>query len=500
MQNSNPSRLPLPILLLPILVFLGYLAANASFFVQDYQELGDYAANALQIWKAAKFQETLGAYSRFLVNHPGPVVFYYLAWTEKVLFFVKSPQGAHEISIVFYNLAFVILSLRLLFQRTQDKKSPILLFASLILGISPLLPGILSNIWGPGVILFPTLLFLLSVTDFSRGSLSNFFWMTVTANLIVQNQIVGISFVFPMLALSGFFFFRKGGLSELKSKASWSILSFSLLFTLACWLPPLIEQFSNSPGNITKILTLAFKNSTFHKLAPSLQYTLSYYVSPLAFLKDLPPFLIVSVLFAIPLLGRDRLTEFEKQLFHVLIWAFFLTLFGAFKMKGGQISHVYWFTYILASILYYLSARILTANLSLPENKTFIIYSSACLFLCFAFYGKNQEFKYDDRPEKFLEAVHPTQGEKYRVLWKSDPKDFKQGDLAMGLILRLVRNGYDACLNEEWHFLVRESFQCKDKEAATDLILETLSEESESFQIPEKGTFLYKSTRLRIVK
>ncbi|TGK03221.1 hypothetical protein EHQ53_12340 [Leptospira langatensis] len=500
MQAFPEKKLPLSILFIPVFSLLGYLAANSAFFTQPYQEIGDYAANALQILKAGQFQETLGAYSRFVVNHPGPITFYYLSWMEKIFFFVKSPHGAHSIGIVLYNLGLLLVSLKILYSRTEDNRSSVFLLIALLIGLIPLLPGAFSNIWSPGVILFPTLLFLLALADFTGGSIRNFFWLTLSANLIVQNQIVGISFVFPLLAIGIFYFYKSYGFAEYKSKEFLIIVFCSIAFTIVCWLPPLLEEFSHSPGNITKVLTLALKNSTVHKIGPTLSYVLSYYTASFSFLKEFPALLVVGVFFGIPLFGKDRLQEFDKRLLTVLFWAFGLTLFGGFKMKGGQISHIYWFTYIIAALLYYLNIKVFFAKIEFPSNRSFYWYFAVLSFLCFAFYGKNQEFKYDDRVDKFVEAISPQKENKYRILWKSNEKDFKQGDIGIGIVLKLAREGYSSCLNEEWHFLVRDAFRCSDSEPAHTIILETPDTESETFQTISKDSFVYKSTALRMTK
>ncbi|TGK06826.1 hypothetical protein EHO59_01495 [Leptospira semungkisensis] len=500
MQAFPDKKLPLSILFIPVFSMLGYLAANSAFFTQPYQEIGDYAANALQILKAGEFQETLGAYSRFIVNHPGPIVFYYLSWMEKIFFFVKSPHGAHSIAIVLYNLALLIISLKILYSRTEDNRSSVFLLISLLIGLNPLLPGIFSNIWGPGVIILPTLLFLIALADFTGGSIRNFFWLTVAANLIVQNQIVGISFVFPLLAISIFYFYKSYGFAEYKSREFLIIVLSSIVFTILCWLPPLLEEFSHSPGNITKVLTLALKNSTFHKIGPTLSYVLSYYTASFAFLKEIPALLVVGLLFGIPQFAKNGLQDFDKRLLTVLFWAFGLTLLGGFKMKGGQISHIYWFTYIIASLLIYLNIKVFLSKIEFPDDRSFYWYFAILSFLCFALYGKNSEFKYDDRVDKLVEAISPQKENTYRILWKSNEKDFKQGDIGVGIVLKLARGGYKACLNEEWHFLVRDSFRCSDAEPAITLTLETPDIESETFQTISKDSFVYRSTSLRMAK
>ncbi|EMJ99700.1 putative membrane protein [Leptospira sp. B5-022] len=526
MQTSSDRKLPLYVIF-PILFCLGYLLANPGFFSQPYQETGDYAANALQIWKAGKFEETLGAYSRFLVNHPGPIVFYYLALAEKIFFFVRSPHGAHSIGIVFYNLIFLLIGLKIFYSssltfsrrtmpipglqepgsfqtgsdtKSEENRSTALLFASLVIGLIPLLPNAFSNIWGPGVVLLPTLVLILSLTDFSQGSIRNFFWVIVCSNIIVQNQIVGISFIVPMFAVGSFYFYKNKGLSRYKTREFGLNVLLAITFTIICWIPPLVEQFTNSPGNLSKIFGLALKNSTFHKLGPTLQYVLSYYVSPLSIPKQIPALLVVGILFGIPIFRKDKLQEFDRSLLKILIWSFFITLFGAFKMKGGQISHIYWFTYVLAGLLYYLNLKVILSKLDFPSTRNFRIYSISIVFLCIAIYGKNTEFEYDNRPEKFLTALSPQKENKYRILWKSDPKDFGQGDLALGILLRLTREGYNVCLNEEWHFLVPRSFRCPDSEPAITIILETPEKESEEFQLLNKNSFHYKSTILRIIE
>ncbi|REM67800.1 hypothetical protein DSI38_09235, partial [Mycobacterium tuberculosis] len=67
-------------------VFAIVLATAAGFVFGPYRlEVGDFAANALNIIRAKSFHEIYGNYSRWQFNHPGPFFFYVYAFGEMVL-------------------------------------------------------------------------------------------------------------------------------------------------------------------------------------------------------------------------------------------------------------------------------------------------------------------------------------------------------------------------------------------------------------------------------
>lgn len=73
-----------------------------AWFVLPSHEVGDLAANALQIERCKQGVEIYGNYSRFCFNHPGPGFFYVYALGQVVLYdwlgLVPSPHNAHRLA------------------------------------------------------------------------------------------------------------------------------------------------------------------------------------------------------------------------------------------------------------------------------------------------------------------------------------------------------------------------------------------------------------------
>src|SRR6266487_3878520 len=111
-----------------VLVWLGlaaiFIGSHWSFyFLQEHSELGDFAANALQIRNAKSFQELYGNYSRWGFHHPGPAFFYLYAAGEfllrDVLRAVPSPFNAHLLVGVLIQTGFFAWTLSILHRRVR---------------------------------------------------------------------------------------------------------------------------------------------------------------------------------------------------------------------------------------------------------------------------------------------------------------------------------------------------------------------------------------------
>ena len=88
------------------------------FFGAPLHEMGDLAANALQIDRAKEFRELYGNYSRFGFHHPGPAFFYVYAAAEivfhDVLRLSPAPHNAHLLGAAILHSAFLSLAITVL--------------------------------------------------------------------------------------------------------------------------------------------------------------------------------------------------------------------------------------------------------------------------------------------------------------------------------------------------------------------------------------------------
>ena len=96
-----------PFVALAMIVMLRTVIFGAPIY-----EVGDLAANALQIAKAKRFDEIVGNYSRFDFHHPGPAFFYVYALGEWVfhdlLRITAAPDNAHLLAATLLQAIFLV--------------------------------------------------------------------------------------------------------------------------------------------------------------------------------------------------------------------------------------------------------------------------------------------------------------------------------------------------------------------------------------------------------
>ncbi|WP_125169926.1 hypothetical protein [Leptospira perolatii] len=494
------------VFLFPTAFFISYFAVNSAFLNQPYQEMGDLAANALQIMRASEGREMLGAYSRFQVNHIGPITFYYLGWIAKPLFFVVSEHGKYSIGILLYNYAFLCISLFLLYKKLEVRSSLLALTLSLFVCLAAAGPDIFSSIWGPSVILFPMFLFIVSCLFLKRGMPEGLLWSLVSGTFIVQNQIGGLTIVVPMfLICGGWGIYSLGWKKYISSREHWKFFGIGLLFALIAFLPPIIQEIQSFPGNLSKVLALGAKNKTVHKPGPVFEYLFSYYLGPFPLLTKIPKDLILGVLILLPGIYRERLHVWEKDLYSIFLIGFFLSLFGAFKLQGGLVSHVYWFEYVFAAVLYYLNFRLLASLVGkISVEKQSRLYKAVLFLLVLVTLRLGKaDFTYVDSPEKFLDAMQPQKDVLYKIEWGFGDENHIQGHLATGVVLRMARQQIPVCVSEKWNFLFPEDYRCEARKNAPKIkrvVFETLDPPSPEFRAGKEGVFEYKNTRMTLMK
>ncbi len=487
----------------PLLFLFVYLAVNSHVFRMNYQEMGDAAANALQIERAGQFREMLGPYSRGRFHHFGPASYYYFALMEYPLFFVKSPHGRHIIAQAILNILILMAVLHILFHSLENRRRIYLFLAALFFAYSPLGPGHFLNSWGPAILVLPMLLYVLACVKIALGEMKYLIFATIASVFIVHNHIGGLTTVVPLMGLALFLNYRnRHGRPKWLGGDNLKYLLIAAAIVLVTSIPPIIEQFIAPQGNIGKILGFVLGNQSFRKLSGALNYIFAYYANPLKPLVDIPPVLVTLGVLALGLFSASDSRSFPRYLYIFAATGLGLAVFGTLKIIGGLAPFIYWNHYSFVAIFFYLSALTVSNMIKLPaaDGKGFRRLAVIGMVLVTGLLYRAQH-KYDDQAEKFLLALAPGKGAVHRLQWKFDAANLGQWAVATGLSLRMERAGYKVCVPDLWLFMFPADMTCKGKvKDAKDLVLWELRTipEQKQFRVAAPGTFQYRQTEIRV--
>jgi hypothetical protein len=245
-----------------LLIFL-LIAASLTVHYRDLYfgpplyEVGDYAANALQITHAKSFDELYGNYSRWGFNHPGPAFFYCYAFAESVFYdlvpLFHSPQQAHEFANLLLQSFFLALALAAFsqFARSLLFAGLIVLFAVAHFHYAP--NSLLVDIWPPHVLIGPMLSLIACAAAVSCGHKSYLPLMVLSAGFLTHGHVAQPLFVVPIITLSLIMYLkhRRGDLQRLPDKNSW-IASGLLILLFAT--PIILDIIKGSESNFALII------------------------------------------------------------------------------------------------------------------------------------------------------------------------------------------------------------------------------------------------------
>ncbi len=208
----------------------------------------DWAAIELRTRDVGTFHTPLlGPYSRYGWNHPGPLLFYVLAVPYRLL-------GAQGHGILAGALAVNATALGcvgvVLWRRGRAAGLTLGLVIVLLL-VRELGAGFLVDPWNPYAIVLPLLAVVCLAWAAADGDLWAFPLAVGVASFGMQSHVgvalaamapVGVAAVVVVLDA------RRDGLAQLKAVA---VASFAV--ALACWLPPLVQQFKPGGGNLGEL-------------------------------------------------------------------------------------------------------------------------------------------------------------------------------------------------------------------------------------------------------
>jgi hypothetical protein len=223
---------------------LPVVVAIIAAFVADWSPVSDWALIELRVRDVGSGTPLVGPFSRYGWNHPGPFLFWYLAVVYRVL---GSASEALLVGAGLVNLASVAGIGWLAWRRGGGA---LLAWTGLVLSLFLHGQGatFLFDPWNPTVVMLPFALLCFATWSMSEGDHRLAPLWVLAASWIVQAHVgftpfVGVLGVWALAWL----------LAHDRSRSVRRWLAASALLAALLWLPPLVEQLTESPGNAEQI-------------------------------------------------------------------------------------------------------------------------------------------------------------------------------------------------------------------------------------------------------
>ena len=280
-MSDTPARAPTwpgyVALVVPFAIIVVRLASvSGHVYLPD-----DLALIDLDVRGAMHFSQQLGPFDRFGWNHPGPVFFYLISIVARVL---GTGARAMYVSAALINLASAIATVAVVRRRAGTRAA---LFASvcccgLAVALSTTNPGAVTfsegalgavvSPWNPDVVIFPLLCFCVLAGSAAAGSPRSLLGAGLAATFVVQTNIATLPLV-AVLALVATVACLTGIVADRRRlirsdgrprrpadrigsiggrRVPWSVVA-AVVLLVAAWLPPVVQQLSGHPGNLTLI-------------------------------------------------------------------------------------------------------------------------------------------------------------------------------------------------------------------------------------------------------
>ncbi len=245
-------------------VAIRYLIAPGHVFLSD-----DLALIDLHTRDALHWQQSLGPFDRFGWNHPGPAYFYVLSILARI-----AGPGAQAMfaGAAIWNLAIALACVWLVAHRNGAAAAAwctvSLIGLAAVMGAtgtaatttseSPL--GALVSPWNPMVVIFPLVLFGLLCADGAQVRAVSLLGAALVGSFAVQTNLSTLPLVAVGLvaaSVNRVVLWRRGRAvspSPPSGKGGFPVLGMVASAVLVLvWLPPLVQQFTTHPGNLTRI-------------------------------------------------------------------------------------------------------------------------------------------------------------------------------------------------------------------------------------------------------
>lgn len=223
---------------------------------------GDLATIDLHVRDAMRFHQALGPYDRYGWDHPGPAYFYLLSLPGWVL---GSGARAEFAGVALLNGLSAGCTLWVVRRRAGPVAAVWCAFCLGLLGVilsvgayaAP--NGMVSSPWNPYVVIVPMLLFVVLCAAAVAGSPWSALGACVVGSFAVQTDFSTFPFVVVFLVAAGVVLAvrahrdRADASSPSRGRRTGPAIGAALVVLVLMWVPPVIQQLTDSDGNISAI-------------------------------------------------------------------------------------------------------------------------------------------------------------------------------------------------------------------------------------------------------
>ncbi len=232
---------------------LALLVRVATTLPADAKVAGDPAVIELYTLRATTGAQLLGPYSRFGFHHPGPLLFYCLA--PFYLAFGRN-YAALCLGALVLNLA-GLAGIAVIVSKQAGSVRRGLVLAALLSYMVYLQPEILVSAWNPDAAIVPLAFALVAFAAVMAGRTACLPWAVLAASVAAQSHlacappVACAALLWPVAAVIRRKWRHDAGGASISGGGRHAAAA-SLVGTLA-WVPVVIEQLRDSPGNLTLI-------------------------------------------------------------------------------------------------------------------------------------------------------------------------------------------------------------------------------------------------------
>ena len=264
--------------ILTAIVIWPLLDAGRAALELVWRPSGDWAVLTMRVEDVGRHTPLVGPYSRFGWNHPGPLMYWLLAFPYHL--FGDRPEALLAAAATLNALTVAALS-AVAWRRGRLPLVALTMTATAIL-IHAMGPAIIRDPWNPFITLLPLALTVFLVWSVIEGD----FWMWPPLAFLVSFELQSHIGYLPMLAMLGVSVFaiawRRKSFNTLlptSTKQRWWVLGLSSAVVIGCWLPVLLDQVAGT-GNLGAIAHYFLTNgdspagfgTAFHVAADQLRF------------------------------------------------------------------------------------------------------------------------------------------------------------------------------------------------------------------------------------
>ena len=469
-----------------VLLVCQLYVVNSDFFSsRAHLEWGDAAANALQIERAGRLNETLGPYSRFMFHHPGPVAFYYLALGDELWRGIPTHLGRHYAMQLLVNGLWLLAIARLGGRIWGDAASSGILVGCVLFTTTPW-PGaewqLFRSIWGPDLVVLPTTVFLLASSVFARGDHRVAPLAALSGVVAVHTHLATGVVILPLGAIAAALHLRRR-LTGSAKPGGGLYLGAAAFVLLVTSLPPLIEEFLPGEGNITRLFRFFSTDRSPHSMREILSTLGPSWTHPLhvhfpSHLGTGDPrdlgFQAAAILTLAGITGLTvgRVSRAARWMVSFLWGGLVLSFIGARGVEGPLYEFLFRYTFGLAGLVFASTILGLAAVVEAWSQRVaqWIRPTIAVLVLVPWFRSAVANPMALPEPDNTIETVlsalpSPTEAEPLHIDVEFAGRYHDLWPRMTGLVLHLERAGYDTCVDSTWDFMVAGEHDCDPNEA-----------------------------------